>query len=298
MLRGSCRVERFHGRQNFAGADARQGGAVDGGGGKHVVAEDLDRSRRIADLGHRAQRHHVVVGVADLELADGLGVGAEGGLGLDVDLPRAAETVEIVHVVAGQVRLQRVEHFGKLHAHRLDLGAVDVDIELRRAGAEAGEQADQPRLAVALGGQFVGPGLEGVEVDVARHFQHQLEPAGRAQAVHRRGAEHVDAGLGHLAANRWRSAAAIASALSAGSRRSWNGFKGKNAEPTFELTALRMNDRPRFVIECATPGVSRPIRSIFSMTSSVRSSEAESGNCTLTTSRPLSCVGMKPAERG
>ena len=44
----------------------------------------------------------------------------------------------------------------------------------------------------------------------------------------------------------------------------------------------------------ATPGVSRAIFSTFSMTSTVRSSEAESGNWTLTTSRPLSWMGMKP----
>ncbi len=42
--------------------------------------------------------------------------------------------------------------------------------------------------------------------------------------------------------------------------------------------ALRMNDRPRLEIMWATPGVSRAIFSIFSMTSIVRSSEAESGN--------------------
>ena len=58
--------------------------------------------------------------------------------------------------------------------------------------------------------------------------------------------------------------------------------------------ALRMNDRPRLEIVWATPGVSRAIFSILSMTSIVRSSEAESGNWTLATSRPLSWVGMKP----
>ena len=34
---------------------------------------------------------------------------------------------------------------------------------------------------------------------------------------------------------------------------------------------------------------------LFSMASTVRSSDAESGNCTLITSRPLSWLGIKPA---
>ena len=59
--------------------------------------------------------------------------------------------------------------------------------------------------------------------------------------------------------------------------------------------ALRMNDRPRLEIVWATPGVSRAICSTFSITSTVRSSEAESGNWMLTTSRPLSWLGMNPA---
>ena len=108
---------------------------------------------------------------------------AERRVGLDVDLPGAAEAVEVVDVVAAQVRLQRVEDVGQRHAHRLDLLAVDVHVELRRAGAEAVEQADQAGLLVALGGQVVRLGLQRVEVDVAGRFHHQLEAAGVAQAV-------------------------------------------------------------------------------------------------------------------
>ena len=89
-------------------------GAVDRGRREHVVADDLDRPGGVADLGHRPQRHHVAVGVADLELLDGLRIHAEGGVGLDVDLPGAAEAVEVVDVVAAQVRLQRVEDVGQL----------------------------------------------------------------------------------------------------------------------------------------------------------------------------------------
>ncbi len=49
-------------------------------------------------------------------------------------------------------------------------------------------------------------------------------------------------------------------------------------EPRFELTALRTKDRPGLEIVWATPGVSRAILPTFSITSTVRSIAAESGN--------------------
>ena len=235
-------------------------GAVDRGRREHVVAGDLHRPGGVADVDHRAQRHHVAVGVADLELLDGLRVHAEGGVGLDVDLPGAAEAVEVVDVVAAQVHLQRVEDVGQRHAHRLGPCPVDVHVELRRAGAEAVEQADQAGLLVALGGQVVGLGLQRVEVDVAGRFHHQLEAAGVAQAVHRRRPEDEHAGLRDLALKplrgagpRWRRRSAT------GPRRSWNGLRMTNMEPKFELMAFRTNDSPGMASVWATPGVSRAI---------------------------------------
>ena len=53
--------------------------------------------------------------IADLEAADVVGVHAEGGVGLDVHLPGAAELVEVVDVQPAQVDLQRVEDFAQRH---------------------------------------------------------------------------------------------------------------------------------------------------------------------------------------
>ena len=155
----------------------------------------MHRPGGVAYVNHRPQRHHVAIGVADLELFDGLRVHAEGGVGLDVDLPGAAEAVEVVDVVAAQVGLQRVEDVGELDPHRLDLHAVDIHVELGGAGAEAVEQADQAGLLVALGRQGIRLGLQGVEVDVAGRLHHQLEAAGVAQAPHRRRPKDEHAGL-------------------------------------------------------------------------------------------------------
>ena len=67
-------------------------------------------------------------------------------LGLDVHLPVPAELVEAVDVERAQVHLQRLVHVVERHAQRLDLGAVDVHVELRRVGAELGGDAGQPGL--------------------------------------------------------------------------------------------------------------------------------------------------------
>ena len=63
------------------------------------------------------------------------------GVALDVDLPGPAEAVEVVDVKRAEVDLQRVEDLAHRHAHGLDLGAVDVEVEPGRVGPEAGEEA-------------------------------------------------------------------------------------------------------------------------------------------------------------
>ena len=85
----------------------------------------------------------------------------KGRVGLHVHLPGAAESVEVVNIIAAQERLERVEHVGERHPRRADLGAVNIRVELRRAGPEAIEQADQAGLPVALRGQAVRPCLMG-----------------------------------------------------------------------------------------------------------------------------------------
>ena len=70
---------------------------------------------------------------------------AEALIGLDVDLPGAAELVEVVDVERAQVDLQRVEDVADLHAHRHALGAVDVEVQPGRVRPGAVEQALQAR---------------------------------------------------------------------------------------------------------------------------------------------------------
>src|SRR5258708_3127663 len=66
-----------HGGQAAGRAHAGQRGPADRRRGEHIVARDLDRPSGVTDVGHRPERHHVAIGVADLELLDGVGVFAK-----------------------------------------------------------------------------------------------------------------------------------------------------------------------------------------------------------------------------
>ena len=150
------------------------------------------------DHGHGPQRNHLALVVADLQAPHVLGLHAEGRVGLGVHLPGAAELVEIVHVQSAQIDLQGVEDVVHGDAHRLALGAVDVDIQLRRVGAKDGEQADQARLLISGLNQLVGLLLQHVQPFVAAVFDHDFEAAGVAQAAHGRRAEDGHVGLLNL----------------------------------------------------------------------------------------------------
>ena len=78
------------------------------------------------------------------------------------------------------------------HAHGFRLGAVDVEEEPGCIGAEAAEEPLQAGPGVALLDDFFAGLLQDAERVVAAVFEDDLEAAGRAQPVDRRGAEDVD----------------------------------------------------------------------------------------------------------
>ena len=113
------------------------------------------------------------------------------GVGLRRDAERAAEQVEVVDVGRAEIDLQRAEHVGHVDAEQLRLGAVDVEIELRRRGLEQrehllrrpasarrGPSSHRPRPASAC-----GPAAGAV-------LDHHAEAAGVADARHRRRQHH------------------------------------------------------------------------------------------------------------
>jgi len=170
----------------LAGAPAGGRRALHGRGRIHVIADHDERPGPVLDLGHRAQRHHVPAAVADLQTPHVVEPHAVPGVGLDVHLPGASKQVDVVDIHPAQLDLQGVEDFVQRHAHRLALGAIDVDVQLGRIGSEGREHAGQARRLIALPHQLVRLGLEGRKAFVTAVLKHDLEAAAGSQAAHGR----------------------------------------------------------------------------------------------------------------
>ena len=131
-----------------------------------------------------------------MDLEDVVDRPAEVLVGLDVDLPGAAEQVEVVDVQTAQRALQRGEHVVDLHAQRLRLVAVEVEVELRRVGGEGAEHVEQLGLLVGLDDQPAHHLGELGDVAAAQVLQLVLEAAGAAEADDRRQVEGERGGAG------------------------------------------------------------------------------------------------------
>ena len=140
--------EVLHGGDRLARAPAGRRPAIEGHAAIVVVADDGLRPQRQPRLGEGAQRHHLSLPVADMDAVDVVDLGPVGGLGLDVDLPGAAEQIEVVDVEAAENGLERVEHVADADAQGLHLVAVDVEIELGRVGGVGGEHCPEGRVLV------------------------------------------------------------------------------------------------------------------------------------------------------
>ncbi len=136
--------------------EARRRAAIDVGGEEAVIARGALRPRGAVDLQQGRKRDHLPGARADLELADILGPGAKGGIGLDPDTVGAAKRIEVVDVERAEIDLQGLEHVSDRHAKLLRLRAVEIGIELRHVDLEAGEQARKLRRLVCLAEERLG----------------------------------------------------------------------------------------------------------------------------------------------
>ncbi len=102
-----------------------------------------------ADADERGERDHLVRGLAaHVDLADVVGLASVVRIGLDVDAEQAPEAVEVVDVRAAENRGHRLEDFVHRHADQPRLLAVELDLDLRVAWIERGEEvADLGSLA-------------------------------------------------------------------------------------------------------------------------------------------------------
>ena len=187
--RQGCARDTFHRRKRLAGAVAGLRRAVHNRGPVSVVTHHRLRPLHELCLGQGADRDHLCLGVAHIDPVDVVHFFAKRGLGLDIDLPCAAEHVEVVDVVAAERRLQGIEDIGDLDAEHLRLVAVDIEIDLRRVGSIGAEHARELGLPVGRHEEAAERCREIGRRLALQRLQHVLEAAGTAEAENGRKVE-------------------------------------------------------------------------------------------------------------
>ena len=107
-------------------------------------------------------------------------------LRLHLDLPGAAEQIDVVDIVAAERGLQRLEDIVERHPQYLRLVAIDIEIDRRIGGRERAEDAAQPRVLV---GRYREPAhdlRERLRIAAAQILEHIGEAAAGAEADDRR----------------------------------------------------------------------------------------------------------------
>ncbi len=142
--------QRLHGGDGLARRIARRRRTVQHHRPQVVVAHDRRGGSDEVDIGHRLQRQQLAARRAHAHPEHVVDVGAVGRVGLHLDLPGAAEQVEVVGVAAAQRRLHRREEVGDADAQRLGALTVELEVDLRRRGAVGREHAGQLRRGLRL----------------------------------------------------------------------------------------------------------------------------------------------------
>ena len=173
----------------MAGTVARLRRTIDDRGPVAVVADQSLRRLDEPGLGQCPDRHHRAAAAAHIDTIDVLDRIAELRLGLDIDLPGAAEQVEIVDVKSAKRRLQRVEDVADLDPEHLRLVAVDVEADLRRVGGEGAEDAGEFGLLIGGDQETAHHRRDVIGALPLQCLERVLEAAGTAEADDRRQVE-------------------------------------------------------------------------------------------------------------
>src|SRR6185436_1404586 len=139
------------------------------------------------DLGQRGKRHHFTFVVPYVELPDLFGLGAILAFGLDVNLPLAAEAVEVVHEQSAHESLDGAVNVADGDSLLQDFVFIHIDELLGHARKKGRAQTGYLRT-------FARGRQEGIEVGrQERHvfsgtvLENEGESAGSTHAGNRRG---------------------------------------------------------------------------------------------------------------
>ena len=198
------------------------------------------------------------------------------------DAEGAAEQVEVVDVGRAEIDLQRGEHVRHVDAEQLRLGAVDVEIELRRRGLEQREhllQARRLRRArpswrrSALCKRLRAARRRGPRPSCGSR-RHCRCRAPAAAAPTKTSASWIAASLPNSCAlDRRRRLARIAA------RAPRTASSTRKIAPAFGALVKVAPEKPTMFTACATPGIFSAMSTARRLTASVRASEAPGGSC-------------------
>src|SRR5262249_36924059 len=126
------------GSHGLSGGIAGSGSTVDLRGAVLVVAHGEFRAGARLETSDCSKRHHFAFVVLHVELADVFGGSSILALCLDVHLPLAAKSIEIVNEQAAHEGLKSFVDVVNEYSLLDDFVAVHVDVLLRNAGQEGG----------------------------------------------------------------------------------------------------------------------------------------------------------------
>src|SRR2546430_16790097 len=113
--------------------------------------------------------------IARVKSADRFRLRAELRLRLHIDLIRAAESIEVVHVQRSEINLTRVEDIGEIDAVRFRALAIDGRVNLRDADLKTREQPRQLRPLPPLGHRALNLRVKLFESGAVAIFNEQFE---------------------------------------------------------------------------------------------------------------------------
>ena len=167
-------------------AVARCGRTVDLGRAVFVVTHRKFRTGDVLDRRDGIERHRLSVCVANEKLADVLRVGPIIAFRFDVDLPGAAEAVEVIHKKAAHECLQRLINRGEIDALLDDFVAIDLDENLRNIRQKCRNQGAELRPFVRCLQKRLHVLGEKRDVFTRTIFEHKRESTRCSDAGNRR----------------------------------------------------------------------------------------------------------------
>ena len=208
---------------------------------------------------------------------------AEARFGLRVDTERSSEQVEVVDVGGAEIGLQRAEDARQRDAFALRLVPIHVRVQLRHGVLEARVRRGREQLGLRARSRkhFARHPRELVVAGARAILNVELESAGAAESL----SPPAAARRGHRHRECWRTSRRVLARYrrptSSLLPRSEKSSSGRNITAAFSMFTKPFTDSPGKPIACSMPGVASASSETCRTTSSVRSSDAAFGSCTM-----------------